>query len=318
MAQQLSIFKIKDRFFEYEEFGLEDVYFALDMSRSIQHSKSTITTDYALLDGTTRVDTVSNAPGSITFQGKIGELVFSTNPTMNVKEHQNRNRLQNQMYLLESLRDQAVLLDIITAEKVYKDYLLTTVNFGKSNLGSIDINLTFKEVIMFGDKIDISNNKDSYSFDNTIISHNLENLVVNDVNSDIDLVNEVYRLITESEIVNDYIIRFGSAETYPDLVIPPLEYERGYILTHFKPNSINYEYNNPRSVKDYDAKEYISGLVRGNYYIHISIKDIARGRLTSTLKGNVISYPLDATNVCCNAAIPGHSKLNTKSCQKNA
>lgn len=297
MAQQLSIFKIKDKYFDYDEYGLEDVYFALDMSRSIQHSKNTNTTDYALLDGTTRIDTVSKAPGTINFQGKIGELNYSTNPAMNIKQHQDRNRLQNQMYLLESLRDQAVLLDIITAEKVYKDYLLTTINFGKTNLGTIDVNLTFKEIILFGDEIDIFSNKDSYTFDDTVISHNLENLTVNEVNSDIELINEVYRLVTESEIVNDYIIRLGNAETYPDLVIPPIEYERGSIRSNFTPNAFEYIYKSPKITKDYDAKEYISGLVRGNYYLHISIKDIARGILTSTLKGNVISYPLDSPSI---------------------
>lgn len=76
----LAIFRIKNTNFPYQNYGLSDNSFSIDITNSIQASKGVAFTQYPLLDGTTRIDSISKAPGTINFQGKVGDVFHS--PTL--------------------------------------------------------------------------------------------------------------------------------------------------------------------------------------------------------------------------------------------
>src|SRR5690554_6411089 len=112
--KHLVVIRIKNSDFDYAKYGLKNNYFSIDVSNSFNYSKGVGFTQYALLDGTTRVDNISREPASLTLQGLLGEVRGGGSPENFVYATAEKNRLQNQMDLLEALRDQAIFLDFIT------------------------------------------------------------------------------------------------------------------------------------------------------------------------------------------------------------
>ena len=278
IPKNLVLFMIKDSRFAYQNYGLDSIYFSIDLSNSVQQSKGVATTQYALLDGTTRIDTVSREPGNITFQGKIGEVHYAKDKTTFVKSSE-KARTALQLQLLEDLRDRAIILDVITEDKTYKDYLITNLNVGKNSLGMVDINFQMKEALMFGDEIDIENVANEIVKEEQIVQRALDTFRAKPFNTDLELINEVYRIVTESELTTLYMLRLGSFEAYPDIVIDDYEYKRAEYInqtTNIKfPDLITGRiYYGPRAVGGKSASEYITGITKDNMYLHISIDGI--------------------------------------------
>ena len=154
----LALFKIKNSDFDYTKYGLNDVFFSIDITKSIQASKGVKTTQYPLLDGTTRIDTISRAPGTLNFQGNIGELLSAKSLERSVKASGDLTRMEVELALLEDLRDNAIVLDVITHVKTYRNYIIESIGAGVSQFGISDINLSMKELLTFGDEIEVEEN----------------------------------------------------------------------------------------------------------------------------------------------------------------
>ena len=106
--RHITLIRIKNEDFDYTKYGLENNYFTIDISQTLNYTKNVGFTQYALLDGTTRVDNISREPGSVSFQGVLGEIRAGGKDENFVKSTLSKTRLQNQMDLLEALRDEAI------------------------------------------------------------------------------------------------------------------------------------------------------------------------------------------------------------------
>src|SRR5690554_3123064 len=181
---RLAVFRIKNDDFDYEKYGLDDVYFSLDVIKSIQESKGVSTTEYPLLDGTTRIDNISAKAGTLTLQGEIGDIAYSKDKRFEVKGSGNVSKLENTKNLLRSLRENAIILNVITHEETFNDYIITDANFGKTRIGTSDFNITLKEFIMFGDTLDsIEDDRAILEYDPDA-SYQLRDFTARDFNSD--------------------------------------------------------------------------------------------------------------------------------------
>ena len=287
----LALFKIKNSDFDYTQYGLSDVYFSIDLATSIQSSKGVKTTQYALLDGTTRIDTISRAPGTLTFQGNIGELFAAKSMERAVKGVGTKSRLELQVELLESLRDNAIVLDVITETKTHRNYIITSVNAGIAKFGISDINLSMKELLTFGDEIEITDDdreklysdaeiEDEVFVEDTSIQV-LDTFSINNFTSDAELIDEAVNVIKNSDLTLPYIIQFGSSHTSPDIQ------SKSYVMTSPKlaeneeNEGTNYIYTAMQHLADHDPQILISGYTKDNYKIQITIPAMLKGSLVT-------------------------------------
>lgn len=214
----LAQFQILNTDFIPAAFGLEDNYFSIDIETSLQASKQVGVTQFPLLDGTTRIDTVSRQPGTLNFQGKAGSVSNSSSFKFVPNGVGTKDRLQVIVELLEYLRDNAYVLNILTEHKNYYNYIITGVNFGQTSLGVIDVNFSMKEFISFGSEISTSlitpevfGDEDAIS--GTTTDANAANLAL--FYFDLipktydDLSGLIYSLLTNSDLAEPYIIKLG-------------------------------------------------------------------------------------------------------------
>jgi len=289
--RHLAVIRIKNSEFDYTKYGLKNNYFSIDVSNSLSYSKNIGITQYAVLDGTTRVDNISREPAAINLQGLLGEVRGGGSPENFVYSTVEKNRLQNQMDLLEALRDRAIFLDIITDERTYRNCILKGVSFGKNRFGQIDAQLSLQEVIVFGDDItSISTNNE-----NSIPDYE-QNLVLDSFNlkaidSDQALVDEIYRVLTSSSITTPFVISLGPVSINPDVVMPFYTYQSAATRSNLPSvvgQSILVSDTNKVSIK-VDAAEILSGPVVGGNSLHITLPK--KNRLESLYKTRITRNP---------------------------
>ena len=289
--RHLAVIRIKNSDFNYIKYGLKNNYFSIDVSNSLSYSKNIGITQYALLDGTTRVDNISREPASINLQGLLGEIRGGGSPENFVYGTVEKNRLQNQMDLLEALRDRAIFLDIITDERTYRNYVLKGLSFGKNKFGQVDAQLTLQEVIVFGDDItSISTNNDANipDYEQGLI---LDNFQLNNINTDQELVDEIYRILTASTITTPFVISLGPISINPDVVMPHYSYmsaPTGSNMPTVVGRSITVSDTN-KVVTKIDASEIISGPVAGGNSLHITLPK--KNRYDSLYKTRITRNP---------------------------
>lgn len=279
--KHLVLIRIKNSNFDFEKYGIDHNYFTIDISQSLSYSKNVGVTQYALLDGTTRVDNISREPATLNFTGILGEVRAGGSDENFVRATISRTRLQNQMDLLEALRDQAIFLDFITDERTYKNYLITGINFGKNKFAEITVSLSIREILTFGDKIDVIENnktKELSPYEQSLI---LDRFYAYNIESDSELVSEINRIVTSSVLSTSFVIVMGSSEMNPDVVINSYLYDK-------KNTSVSLaSLTDGGSIKVSDtnrlytagkATEHVSGTVIGSNYLHVSFPQISKGK----------------------------------------
>ena len=285
----LALFKIKNGDFDFTKYGLSDVFFSIDISNSIQASKGVKTTQYALLDGTTRIDTISRAPGTLNFQGNIGDLFVAKSMERSVKDTGTKNRLELQVELLDALRDNAIVLDVITETKTYKNYIITSIGSGMNKFGINDINIAMKELLMFGDEIEVTEDSRDYlySTDDEVVddlpSIALDTFKLNNFDDDRSLINEVVNLVKNSDLTLPYIIQFGASHTSPDIQIKNYGMSAPTLKSTSDQQEIKYTYTVMQNLIDADPQILLSGYVKDDFKIQITIPAMTKGSLTTML-----------------------------------
>ena len=299
MQEQLGLnivlFKIKDTEFDFTPYGLTDRYFRIDVTDNINASKSVKFTEYPLIDGTTRIDTVSRAPGTLSFQGKIGDVFSSPDYTHTIKSSGGKTRMQLSIELLENLRDDAVVLDVLTQSKTFENYLIESVSFTNERFGINTVNFTLREFLAFGD--DLSDIVESTEGNPTgVAEFQVRSLSTNNFTTDEEMINEVYRLITDPDISPAYVIRIGSLDINPDVFINPIRVENLPYLDKTREQgqtAFTYTYNTTRVAQDLDMQVLTSGLVKNNLKIKLDIEKISTGDFTNP--GNISMVSRDLT-----------------------
>lgn len=300
----LSLIKIKNKDFDFAKYGLKSNYFTIDISQSVNYSRGVGFTQYAVLDGTTRIDNISKEPSSITLQGKLGEVRAGGTHENYVQATISKTRLQNQMDLLEALRDQAIFLDIITDERSYRDHLIQSLSYGKNKFDEIDVSLTIKEVITFGDEIDVQateQNRPVSLYEQTLL---LDRFEMRPINNDSDLVGETNRMILNSVLSSPFIITLGSVDINADIIFPAVNYVKRTSRFVF-PNNVNVKTVDDTNevLNNVIAGELISGpVIEGNYLL-VSTPVVRKGtnlyrtQLVKQATGKVDEYPVAKTYI---------------------
>jgi len=286
LGLNMVLFKIKDTDFDFTPYGLTDRYFRIDVTENINASKAVKFTDYPLLDGTTRIDTVSKAPGTLSFQGKIGDLFSSPDYTHSVKSSGSKSRMQLSIELLETLRDEAIVLDVLTQSKTFVNYLIESVSFTNERFGINTVNFTLREFIAFGEDLgDIT--EATVSDDDTIADFQLRSLVTNNFTNDEEMMYEIYRLISEPNISPFYVVRFGTQEINPDVFISAAKVKGlPYIENKYNTSTqlMDRTYFPTEIIEKLDMQVLTSGLVKDNLKIKIQIDQINEGTFTEEEK----------------------------------
>lgn len=267
----LALFKIKDPTFDYTRYGLSDVFFSLDVVRNISPSKNTTVTSYPVLDGTTRADNISEEKGTFNLTGVLTDIHHAPDKTNFVKSTSNVSRVSVQIALLKALRTNAVFLDIITEDEVFKDYVLTGISYGKESFGTVNVSLSFTEIIMFGDDIDIRDLSDRYQIPDPLGDIETERFRARAMNSDIDLIRECNRIVTTSDLRTPHIHIIGSPEMNADVLIEPIKYKRFQRkLTSFG-NVFKYTTEAAVFSENTPARRIVTGVTDRNYFLDIEI-----------------------------------------------
>lgn len=279
LGLNIVLFKIKDSTFDLSTYGLTDRYFRMDVTKNISSSKSVKFTEYPLVDGTTRIDTVSKAPGTLNFQGEIGELFSSPNYTHSIKTSLNggKSRIELSIELLETLRDEAIVLDVLTEGKTFYNYLIESVNFTFEKFGVSTVNFTLKEFIAFEDQfegIEEETTVDS-SLTNDLF---LRNLVVDNFKTEEEMAQVIYNTISDTNASAGFAIRFGSSDINPDVFIKPITVSNIPYVQKVSGNSIYM----PTVVKSkLNMQILTSGAVKDNLQVKIEIDQIEEGNFTN-------------------------------------
>lgn len=277
--RHLIVIRIKNSDFDYTKYGLKNSYFSIDISNSFSYSKNIGVTQYALLDGTTRVENISREPATFNLQGLLGEVRAGGSPENFVYATAEKNRLQNQMDLLEALRDQAIFLDMITDERTYKNCIITGLSFGKTRIGQIDAQINIREIIVFGDEITTTTTTSSYDITDYEQGLILDEFEMNAITDDEDLVNELYRIMTSSTLSTPFIILLGPVDSNPDAVLPTYSFTKKATSLALPVNIGNVVVasdTNALTIK-MDAAEIMTGAVAGGNYLHVTMPQKALG-----------------------------------------
>lgn len=280
--QHLALFRIKDTSFDYTKYSLDDVFFSIDITMSLQASKSVAVTQYAVLDGTTRIDTVSRAPGNLTFQGKIGEIHHAPSTRNFIKSFGSKGRAELQLSLLEALRDQAIVVDVITENKTYRNYIIEAVNSGVSTFGIMDINITMREFLTFGDEIDVTSDDRENLPQEPMSSLTLEGFKLGNITNDTSLIRQTVKLITNSSLSVPYIITFGPTSINPDVLLNGFMFEPSKVNQTSVNGVPKYNYVGPIALAKVNAYAGLSGYVTGNIKIKIEIDQILKNKYLTT------------------------------------
>ena len=297
----LALFRIKNDEFNYKKYGLVDQFFSIDITKNIGADKGVGTTQYAVLDGTTRIDTVSRQPGNINFQGNIADVHHAPFNGKYIKNFGSKGRAQVQLELLEDLRDNAIIVDIITQYKTFKNYIITNISSGISLMGIMDVNLTMKEFLTFGDEIDNSDNSRESVSEQLLQNQVLKNFTLPAFNNDAELINVLSAITYNSTLSIPYIISFGSSDTNPDILMSSAIYERGTLNTNQVGNKVHYTFTYPIIRKRFPMYSKTSGYVEDNYKIKIEIEPMENNsplteQKTETIIDNYPSYGIPFFN----------------------
>jgi len=271
--QHLAILRIKNSDFDYTKYGLKNNFFSIDVSNAFNYTRNVGVTQYALLDGTVRIDNISREPANFTLQGLLGDVRGGNVSEAFVMSTAQKNRLQNQMDLLEALRDNGVFLDIITDERTYRNCIITGINFGKNRFGQIDAQLNIREAIMFGDEINVvaaTANQNTMTFQE--VSLLLDAFRMNSINTDEALVNEIHRIVTSSTLTTPCIISLGTASNNTDVTIPTYTYRnrKTSVTMPLLVGDMRTATDTNLLTADVPAIEAISGTVVGGNYLHVT------------------------------------------------
>jgi hypothetical protein len=288
LGLNIVLFKIKDSTFDLSTYGLTDRYFRMDVTKNISSSKSVKFTEYPLVDGTTRIDTVSRAPGTLNFQGEIGELFSSPNYTHSIKTPLNggKSRIELSIELLETLRDEAIVLDVLTEGKTFYNYLIEGVNFTFEKFGVSTVNFTLKEFIAFEDQFEgiEEETKVDSSLTNDLF---LRNLVVDNFKTEEEMAQVIYNTISDTNASAGFAIRFGSSDINPDVFIKPIIVSNIPYVQKVSGNSIYM----PTVVKSkLNMQILTSGAVKNNLQVKIEIDQIEEGNFTNDDNVRVASF----------------------------
>lgn len=293
----LGLFKIKNGAFDYTKYGLKDNTFAIDVSNSIQSSKGVTFTQYPLLDGTTRIDSVSRAPGTLNFQGKVGDVFHSANNMLStVQGTVNDTRTQLFVKLLEDLRDNAIVLDIITESKTFENYLIESVSFGMAQFGVIDVNFAMKEFIAFGSEITSINFEPEEFTEDARNDFYLYTLTMNNFTTDQEMFESIFNLLTDSDVAEPYMIKLGSSDFgfNPDVTINPLSVNKPTLTVDVtKSGLLNFTHKYERTyvptivTTKTPTAVYSTGSVVGNLKLKITLPTIDIGSLVKETEINV-------------------------------
>ncbi len=287
----LALFRIKNPGFPFGNYGLLDNTFSVDITENLNSSKAVKFTEYPLLDGTTRIDSVSRAPGTLNFQGKIGDVYHSPNGVQStVVANENETRTKRFVKLLEDLRDGALVLDIITETKTFENYLIENVSFTVAQFGVITINFSMKEFIAFGSEITAMEFEPAEHTESSRSDYYLNTLTMRNFTTPQELFDSIYEVITNSDIVEPYMIRMGSSlfGFNPDITIPNISIEKPELDVNITKTGLfnfNHRYDRtytPAVVTDRSSTAvYTSGNVVGDLNLKITLPTLERGSLVT-------------------------------------
>lgn len=301
LGLNIVLFKIKNDDFNLIPYGLNDRFFRLDITKNINSSKSVKFTEYPLANGTTVIDTVSRAPGTLNFQGEIGELFFSPNSNHSIKTSPNggKSRIELSIELLETLRDQAIVLDVLTEGKTFKNFLIESVNFTFEKFGVSTVNFTLKEFLAFEDQFE--GIEDQTQVDDTLTnSYLLRTLSLPNFTTEEEMMQVLYSTISDSVASEGFAIRFGSSDINPDVFISPVSVNNipfvvKNLITSQGGNFNRFVYTPSIVDKKANMNVIRSGLVSGNLGIKIEIDQIEVGSFTKeetiVINSNSNSFP---------------------------
>lgn len=283
----LALFTIKNEDFNYSAYGLTTNTFVVDITTSLQSSKGVKFTEYPLLDGTTRIDTVSRAPGTINFVGKIGEVYHQPNsdaPRLQAGLDEEQTRIKRFVRLLEALRDDAIVLDLSTEAKLFENYIIESVGIGVSQYGIADVQFSMKEFIAFGteiSRIDFQAGEYTQATQNEFY---LNTLTMRNFSTDQELLDSVYELLTNASISEPYMIKMGTSDLgfNPDVFIGRFKVDKPTHVVRYKNNWFTtdaFRTYTPTFVKyDVPTAVYSTGNVVGNYNLKITLPTIEGGK----------------------------------------
>ena len=277
--QYLISFYIKNESFPFQDYGLSDRHFILDVTKQLSQSKAVNTTDYPLLDTTTRIDAISLTPGTINFLGTIGELHITKNMERSVKDTIDQNRLQRSIELLERLRDNAYVLDVITPTKTFTNYIMRSLNINMTQFGTAEISVELKEFIAFGNEIKLSDyvpTSSTTTGDEPLI---LPSLALNPFINNDQLNEELYRIIKNSTLSLPYIITFSGPGQNSDVNIPSYQITQPTLTfktTRFFGIDLisSSDYTSPRFLQDYTQRDIITGYVNDDIKLQVTFPQI--------------------------------------------
>ena len=287
----LALFRIKNGNFPFAAYGLRDNTFSMDITQTLSSQKGVKFTEYPLLDGTTRIDSVSRAPGTLNFQGKIGEVFHSPNSNFStVMASENETRSKRFIKLLEDIRDAAIVLDIITEAKTFENYLIESVSFNVSQMGILDVNFSMKEFIAFGSEITTINFEPEEYKENVRNEFYLNTLTMRNFATDQEMIDSIYELLTNEDISEPYIIKMGTGDLgfTPDLTINPIPVNKpSLVVTRTKSGFLNSITNVKRTYTPVTVRSripsaiYSSGAVIDNLKLKISMPNFNTGSLVN-------------------------------------
>jgi len=205
----LVLFKIKNRSFPRDDFGIRnDFTFSLVVNSNFSNQTKVTLTSNPVADGTTRMDTISRAAGSINIAGKIGELTNSNRHGLTIT--QNESLTTKMINLLKYLMTNAIFLDIITEDQTYANYVITDINITKTTFASADVSLSLAEILLYSTPTLLTDDNVEVTTAQTIIPDlQLENMTITDVNS-INCSNLPFIVNKLIEKFPDYITRMTS------------------------------------------------------------------------------------------------------------
>lgn len=180
---------------QYQALLTETNSFILDLTNQINNQKSAHITEYPTFpDGRKRIAQVVPEPESLTIDGALSK--YGT-----VRERQVVDVALFRQFL-ETLVENAVLLDVETETKSYYNYVIQSLNVGQEGIGTVKVNLTLREIWLISAAEELK----------VVTNPITENGELNDV------IKE-QSLKTSMSIIHDNLLRAASKNPYKEFGI---------------------------------------------------------------------------------------------------
>lgn len=125
--------------------------FRLDLMQSFSTGQNVDFTSYPVLDGKTRHDNVSIQPRDFSIKTVVSEVTAGTSLDNQyiIRGMNNKTTLATVIEILSYLQVNGIFLNVITSDTTYKNFSITSVSQSNDKLGSANVDLSFKENLMF-------------------------------------------------------------------------------------------------------------------------------------------------------------------------